>query len=338
MDKFITILMDDKEKVFRILCLIISALSTMVCDNITDSLWITRSYTVFTMLFCILELFYMDKVLESIINFFWKYEKVLFCFFVIIALLPVIVGLMQGEIVFESLTDFVEIMLNNPVSNILGVLIVFSLMKYLSKICTVNDMYLMLRSKKHFFDVVLQFGFILSFLNAINYTISDKLKWTNIFNSIHLFCIMFLGVIVAYIFVLRLADKTPFEQSVKRVYPTFTLIFTWLFLVSCGLSPIVFGRVKHELMLLIFNTIAALVVVWLMFFLVKRKTKKENGYPYTAPSVFTLFILLNLFANIFWGEYGFNKEMQFISGFFVLLIVLTLCISIFINKSKNVNE
>ncbi len=129
MDKFITTLMDDKEKVIKILCFFITALSSIVCNFITKSLWITTIYTLFTMFFCILELFYMDRVLKSIINFFWKYEKVLFCFFVIIALLPLIVGLMQGEIVFGSLMDFVEILLNNPVSNLLGVLIVFSLMK-----------------------------------------------------------------------------------------------------------------------------------------------------------------------------------------------------------------
>ncbi len=170
------------------------------------------------------------------------------------------------------------------------------------------------------------------------YNISDELRWTNFFSRIHLFFIMFLGVIVAYIFLLRLADERPFKKSIKKVYPTFTLFFAWLFLVSCGLSPIVFGRAKHELMLLIFNTIAALVVIWLIFFLVKRKTKKENGYPYTAPFVFTILVSLNLFVNIFLGGNGHNKKMQFISGFFVLVIIITLCISIFINKSKNLNE
>ena len=336
MNKFLTDLINDRERLFKSICIVTVALSSIACGMISSSLVVTVIYTLSTAIFCLCEINYSDAILRKLIELLINVnKKTIFFFFIVIALLPVIIGFFTKEIIFEGMADFIEEMFNNPVPNCFGVLIVYSLIKHISRFSKMETIYSIVTSRKYFYEGVLQFGFIASFLNAINYTISDEFKWTSFFNSVHLFVIVFCGVIVTYIFCLRLISEQPFEVSVKKVYPTSTLFFVFLFLVSCGLSPIIWGNAKHEVMLLVFNSLTALIVIWFLFYLIKNKTlKNANEYPYAAPLLFSVLIVLNLFANLFLGKDGINKKMQFISGFFILLIMLVLIFSVFVNDER----
>lgn len=334
MNKFLTALINDKAKLFSIICIILTIASSIGCGIISNSIVITIIYATITGILSACEIIYPDAILKKLINLLMNVnKKIILCFFIVIALLPVIIGFFTKEIIFEGMADFVEKMFSNPVPNCLGVLIVYSLIKHISKFSNIETIYLIIKSKNHFCDVVLQFGFIVSFLNAINYNINDEFKWTNFFNSIHLFVIVFCGVILTYIFALRLISKQPFEFDVKKIYPTSTLIWVWLFLVSCGFSPIIWGNAKHEVILLAFITVMALIVIWFIFYLIKDKAlKNADEYQYAPPIFLSTLIIINLFINIFLGGDGNNKKMQFISGFFVLLIICVLIFSIFVNE------
>ncbi len=334
MNKFLTDLINDKNKLFRVICLALSVLSSVVCNIISDSMSITLVYSIFTFTFSVCELVCADTILKKVIHMLMNMDrKLLFCIFIVIALMPTIVGICTKEIVFQGKLDFVKKMAGNPLSNCLGVFIVYSLIKHLSKFNGMETIYLIVSAKKHFFDVVLQFGFIVSFLNAINYNIAEGFSWTNFFNGIHLFVIVFCGVIVIYVFALRLISEQPFEYTVNKIYPTSTLIFTWLFLISCGLSPIVWENAKHEVLLLSLNTFAALCVIWFIFHLIKNKTiKNAKEFPYGAPLVISFLIILNWIVNLFLGGNGDNTKMQFISGAIVLLITVFLIFSVFVDE------
>lgn len=336
MNKFLTDLFKDKAKLFKILCIMSFIASSIACSIISKSVVITSGYAVLTGIFSLCEILYPDAILKKLINLLMSVnKKIIFCIFILIALLPVMIGFFKKEIIFYGMSDFVEKMFNNPVPNCLGVLIVYSLIKHISKFSDIETLYSIIKSKKNFCGVVLQLIFIVSFLNAINYTISDEFKWTNLFNSIHLFVIVFCGATVTYVFSLRLISKQPFGFNVNKVYPTATLLYVFLFLLSCGFSPIIWGNAKHEVILIVFNSFAALSVIWFLFYLIKNVTIKDaNEYPYFAPILFSGLIVLNLFANLFLGKEGINKKMQFISGFFVLVIILILIFSIFIDDES----
>ena len=334
MNKFLTKLFDDKERLFQVICVFFIGISSIACNFISNSWIITIIYTICTSIFTIFELTDTNGVPKKIINILINVnKKILFGLLIAIALSPTIVGFCRGEIIFEGIADFGKKMSGNPTSNCLGVLIVYSLIRHLSKFSNTETIYKIISSKKHFCDVVFQFGFIAAFLNAINYNINEGFSWTNIFNGIHLFVIVFCGVIVTYVFALRLVSKEPFVYTVNKIFPTSTLICTWLFLVSCGFSPIVWGNAKHEVILLTLNTFAALIIIWVLFYLIKNKTMKNaDEYPYGAPLIFSALIILNLFVNLFMGGTGDNTKMQFISGIFVLLSTLVLVFLVFINE------
>ncbi|MCM1183495.1 MAG: hypothetical protein NC337_08985 [Roseburia sp.] len=270
----------------------------------------------------------MDINLEKMLNALLKIDKrIYYAVFLGIALLPVIAGWLSGEIVFTGFGDFVEKMFSNPVQNCLGALIVCSVISHLSKFNTQETIYSVIQSKKEFFNVIVQFSLMGSLLNAINYEIGGDFSVADFFNRVHLFVIVFCGAIVFCIFALRLVSGPPFQYTAKQVYPSKMLLYACLFLISCGISPLIWGNAKHEVILLCFTTGAALFVVWFLFWIVKKKTvNNAGGYPYTAPGVFSAIVFVNFLFNLFLGESGTNKTMQVISGLAVLLFILVLII------------
>lgn len=83
MNKFLTDLINDKEKLFKIICTILFIGSSIACSIISSSVVITSCYAVFTGIFSLCEIIYPDAILKKIINLLMSVnKKIIFCIFI----------------------------------------------------------------------------------------------------------------------------------------------------------------------------------------------------------------------------------------------------------------
>lgn len=332
MNRWISNLIEDWEKFFRVLCLIIGVVCAGLELIINNNPLISFFALLVLTLFNLCEEVCTDAYLEKILNFLMGVnKKFVFGGLYIIALLPMVIGYRIGEITFIGIEGFIEKIFSNPLQNCLGSTIICSIINHLSKLDTQETICSVVREKKGFFDIILKFSFMASFINAINYKIDDNLPITNRFNSFHLFIVVFLGIVLLTIFFLRLIDKTPINLTTTQAYPSWVLLFGGAFLTSCGLPPLIWGNTKNEVILLTGNTLLALFVIWFLFIKVNRRCiVREKVYPYFAPALFSISVFIMLIINILYGGQDSNKLMQLIS-----VAVIYVCVTgllIYINK------
>lgn len=343
MNKWLTNLIENKKEFFDYLCVIVGFVCSALTMYRTSNFILSMFSLIILTSFNLCEKACTDNYLERILNFLMKTNKkrivLVFGGLYIIALLPMIVGCLIGEITFMGIEGFIEKFFSNPLQNCLGATIICSIIIHLSKLNMQETIYSVVRERKSFFDVFLKFSFMASYLNAINYKIDKNLYITNWLNSLHLFIVVFLGMVLLSIFFLRLIDETPINLKATQVYPSWVLLFGGAFLTSCGLPSLVWENTKHEVILLIGNTILALFVIWSLFFIVKRKcTVTEKDYPYSSPVLFTFFAIIYGPINILFGGEDSDKIMQLISvsGIYLCVIILLLYIKIRLTELERV--
>lgn len=332
MNELITKILKDKPVLWRIFFILLNALFSILCAFITQDIILTILFIIGTAIIDILAVIYIYLNLEERINKIFK-SKYKYLFFIFWALSPTIFGVMSKEI--DIYDNFPSNLFANLFPNILGTCIVCSIINDISKFGYERIVYLLMQSKKELINTFIRVAYFGCFLNAVNYDIDDKLKCTNIFNSIYLFIIIFCGTIAVVSFVLRIIDKQKFNCTAEEIYPSKTLFWGGLFLFSCGVGPIFFGVGKHEPILLIINSITACMIsIFLFLFIIHRTENKPNTYPIKPVFRFIMFSILNCIWNYCnWDKTG-NILQQFLSGFVIFVFVGELLLYVYIAQNR----
>lgn len=335
MNKWLTQLITNKDIFFNVLCIIGYGVWAILSEYINQAIIVSVLSIIFFALIDLGEKYCSNTFMEKILNRLLRINKT-FIFLVLygLALLPMVVGCMMGEITFTGVGGFIKMIFSNPVQNCLGATIIYSFIKHLSKFDIQEVVDAVVQERKDFFAIILKFAFMASLINAINYKIGSNLDKTNFFNGVHLFIVVFLGIVLLCVFFLRLISKQPINLTVTQMYPSWVLFFGFSFLASCSLLSIILESAESEVILFSGNTVLALVVIWFMFFIIKRRSiVRENVYPFFPPVVFSFFVMLNWISNIIFGNEKSNKIAQLISvgGIYICVIILLLFID---NKSR----
>jgi len=324
MDELFTKIWNDEPVRWRIFFVMLNALFSSFCALVTQNIIVTIIFVCGTALIDILveicNYLDLENTIDQIFAIEW-YKRYLF--FIFIASLPAICGILLKEIdISERLT---EKLFANLVPNILGALVVCSIMDHISKFDYKQVVCSLIRSKKDFLNIFMRIAYLGCFLNAVSYKMNDERKWTNIVNSVYIFIIVYCGAIVLTSFVLRVIDKEYFYRTAKEIYPAKTLFFGGLYLISCGASPILFGIEKHEPILLTINSVTAgAIAIFLFVFVARRTENKSNTYPFMTIFGFIAFLCLNCGINFYkWDKTG-NISQQLISGIVIFIFVLAL--------------
>lgn len=340
MDELITKVMRNQSVRWELLLRLSSDIFSAICALITQNIILTILYILGTSIINIFSIIYKDVDLKKIIKKLFEtkdYKKYLF--FIGIASLPTIVGILTKEITIFSSKIFLIKIFNNFVPNILGALIVCSLISHVLTFNREETIYAVIQSKRDFFDIIVRFGFLGAYLNAINYVVSDNWKWTNFFNSIHLFIIVFAGILIFTIFALRIVNRQFFCFTAKQVYPKQTLKYVVMFLMSCGFGPIVLKSGKHEPFLLAINTLtASIVVICLFVFIIRRTKKNSKEYPWMIVSFFLFLIIFNSVLNFMKRVGTVDVKKELASGIPILGVVSILLIWINILQKREDRE
>lgn len=317
------------------------ALCSASCAFITNSIWWTLFYIVVTTLFDILTKIYEEVSLGKIVNKIFKMNNIVkYIIFITIAVLPTIFNFLFKETDYSNMVDFLQKRLHNLVPNLFGALIVCSFIKYLSKFKAEEILCAAINLKKELFDIIMRCGFMIAFLNALNHAIRYEQRYTELFNVIHLCVIIFSGIIVLGAFALWLSSTNEFDLSKTKVYPTFSLIWCFCFLLSCVLFPIVFGDVSVEWLLLCFNAITSLIVSWSFLIFIQRKKNVElKDCPYFWLIIFTIAVFGIIIYSIV--NMGTNEKSsiirQLISGILILSGITTMLLIMNSIQKKNLN-
>lgn len=324
MDELFTKIWKDEPVRWKVFFILLNAFFSVLCGVITQDVLITVIYVVGTALIDILVEIcnYMD--LEKAVGRIFaikKYKRYLF--FLFLAALPAVCGIAVKEIdVSERLPAKLFV---NLVPNILGAMIVCSIMDHISKFGYQQTVSSLMRSRRELLNVFMRIAFFGCFLNAVNYKMKDGWNWTNIVNSVYLFVIVYCGAVALASFVLRIIDLEYFHRTAREIYPAKTLFFGGLFLASCGAGPILFGIEKHEPVLLMMNSVTAVAIaIFVAVFVARRTENRSNTYPFRMMILFIAAMGLNCWYNfVRWDKTG-NISEQLISGSVIFIFVLAL--------------
>lgn len=326
MNELITKIYNNKPMLWRIFFIFLDAFLSFLCSVITRNILITILFIIGTALMDIsIEIHIYLNLEEWIIQVIRGKGKYLF--FAFWALLPTIGGKISGEI--DILDNFPSMLFANLVPNILGTCIVCSIIDHISKFGYEQNVYSLIQSKKGLLNIFIHVTYFGCFINAANYYINDKWKCTNILNSMYLFIIIFCGAIAVFSFVSRIISKQKFDCTAEEVYPSKTLFWAAVFLISCGAGPIFFGIEKHEPILLLMNSITAfMMAMFLLAYIIHRTENKSKTYPFKQIIGFFVLVGANCLFNFYkWDKTG-DILQQFYSGIaiFVFAVVLLLYI------------
>lgn len=317
------------------------ALCSAACAFITQNIGLTLFYIFGTTLFDIITKIYEEINLENIIRKMFKIKnKFKYIIFITIAVLPTGANFVFKESSYFNLLDFLEKRCYNLIPNIFGALILCSFMSYLSKIEVEEILCVVTMLKRELFDIIMRCGFMISFLNAINYSLKNEERFTEIFNAIHLCVIIFSAIVVIGAFVLWLASENEFNVNRMKIYPTFSLLWCFCFLLSCVLVPSIFENTNIDWLVLCFNSITSLIVAWSFWGFIKRKGNiKFKDCPYFQLGLFTIAVIgILLYSVINIGSCEENSIIrQLISGGIILLGVTVMLLAINAIQKKKVN-
>lgn len=330
-DKF-TEIWKDKYVRWRIFFIIINAVFSTLCALITQDLKKTIIYVIITAILDIIAVIvkYIN-IYEITFSIFNKNSNNYILF--ISALLPTIIGCVKNEVCSKQ--DFVNQLFSNLIPNILGTLIVCSMINHMLALCHEEKINSLISSNKYLCDVIFRIAFFASYINAINYSVGDKMVWINRFNSIYLFIIILFGAIIFSSFALLIINEKKLSNTIKNIHPIWTLIWGGAFLISCGITPIFCVEAKHEPILLLFNTFTAFVIVLgILFILANRTENKSDSYPFVRSFLFFVFMVLNCLYSFYkWNREG-DIIGQIYSGLAVFLLAIFLIITLIIKQNN----
>ena len=340
MDEILTKVWKNKAVLWKIVIIVESAGFSVLCAFITQDIVITSVYILITafidIMAEIIDFIHLDGI---IYNMFKMNKYIKYLFFVGFALLPTVCGLFIGELTMEGIEDLPVLFFINLFPNVMGAMIVCSVIGHISKLGYMQFVYVLIRSKKELLSVFIRVVFWGCYLNAVNYEVHDTWNYANIVNSIYLFFVISFGILAMGSFLLRLIDKQSLNKTAKQVYPTLTLFFAVVFLFSCSVAPLKMGIGKHEPFLLGINTITAFVTsLFILKFVIRKTENKSKKYPFFE------FLILGfaMFANSFYSLYKWNGTGDVIgqirSGICILVVVLSLLLYINYKQSSCIRE
>lgn len=221
MDEKLTKIWKDKYVKWRSIFIIISAILSGVFAYVTQNILLTIGFIIATSCIDLLVAWYKYiKVDFGVIRLFrMKREK--YILFITLAIIPACVGLF--ELLFFNKSDDQSLFLdisNNLISNILGALIICSMIAHIKKFNYENIAQNLILLRKDVYNTFLKIAFFVCVINAVNFNLAQDLPIMNIANKIYLGIIVFYGMIVFYTFILRIVEKTRFSYSIKEIYPT----------------------------------------------------------------------------------------------------------------------
>ena len=321
---------------WKIFFILLNTFFSILCAIITNNLLWTIIFVIGTSIIDILVEINIYIKLEKFMGKIFM-SKWIYFFFAFLALLPTICGMIWKEInIFD---DFPSKLFANLVPNILGTCIVCSIFNHISQFGYEQIVYSLMQSKKELLNTFVRITYFGCFINAVNYDINNNLKVTNFCNSFYLFFIIFFGTIAVVSFVLRIIDKQKFNYTIEKIYPSKTLIWGDLFLISCSIGPILFGIEKHEPILLLMNSITASVIVILLFVYLVRRTENESKasikFFFETVFIFIVIAALNCILNFWkWDKTG-DILQQFYSGLVILVFVCALLLYVNILQKRD---
>lgn len=322
MDKILTKIFKNEAQWFKVLLIFVNTVASILCAVITKNTAITVMYIMITGFLNLCAVVYAFPEFEK---FFSKIlcinEKEKYIFFVGLAILPTLSGLICGELDFSRIASYFD----NLPPNLFGALTICSLLHHISKFELEPIVDSFTRTKKIFIMFVMPIVFNFAFLNAINYTLGNELKLTYFFNGIHLFNVVFWGVSVLFIFMCHIWVSPLSGYNGKQLYPCRMLIFLFFFLAFSGIPPIFLKEIKPSLVLLTFNTIAILIAAWFIFFLIVSRTSKSlTDYPWKALTIFSGASFAILGVSWACSANTSNVTVQVISSSIVIIACLML--------------
>ena len=323
MDELFTKAWRDEPVRWRIIFIILNTFFSILCILITQNIIASILFIVgISIIDILVELSKYINFKELINKLFIKKACVYYSIFLLFAACPTICGIIMKEI--DISTNLLEKLFVNMVPNILGALIVCSIINHISKFNYKEVVYALVRAKKNYLNIFIRMGFLGCFLNSVNYTVNEGWKIVNIVNSIYLFIIIFCGVIVVSSFIVRIIDNKYCDYPFEEVYPKLTLFFGELFLVSCGIGPLCFKIGKHEPILLAMNSITACIIAIFLAVFISRRMENNIRYPFRSVLGLIFVAFVNCGINFYkWDKSG-NYLQQIFSGIAILLFVLIL--------------
>ena len=317
MDEILTKIWKDEDTRWKVIFIIINAGLSAVFAYITQNIVLTIIFIIVTACIDLLvELYKYSKFDFGVKHIFGMRGRNRYILFVGFAILPALCGFVK-LICSNQINDqnlFLNLC-NNLISNILGALIVCSIINHIKKFNYEQIIENLIVLRKDVYNTFLKIAVFACFVNAVNFDLNSEPLIMNIFNKVYLIFIIFYGMLVFYTFALRMVDKNSFSFSIKEIYPTGVLIWGGMFLISCNISTF-FGDEKSSYpVLLLFNTITTFVVaIGILFLLSKRTENTLDAYPWKRLLLFGGVIGINsLLGFKFCEDIGSIVE-QIISG------------------------
>lgn len=338
MDNKLTKIWKDEDTRWRILFIIISSVLSAVFAYITKNIILTIAFIIVTACIDLLvELYKYIKFDFCVRRIFDMKKGSRYLFFVTLSILPAFFGFV--ELVCTTQMDDRSLLLNlcnNLVSNILGALIVCSIINHIKRFNyeQIIENFIVLR--KDVYNSFLKITVFACFINAVNFNLNSKLPIMNKTNKIYLIFIIFYGMFVFYAFALRIIDKTSFSFSIKEIYPKGVLGWAGVFLFSCNISVFLGDEKGSYPILLLINTITAFTVaVGILFLLAKRAENSSDSYPLGYFLAFGIAIALNSWAGFKCCKDIGNVMDQIISGGVLFVAALFLLLYLARKQAKN---
>lgn len=338
MDEKLTKIWKDENMRWRIIFIVISTLLSAVFAYLTQKIVLTIIFIIATACIDILvESYKYIKFVFGIKRIVGLKKKNRYILFVGFAIFPTLCGLV--ELVRSNQINDRNLFLNlcnNFISNILGALIVCSIINHIKKFNYEQIIENFIVSRKNVYNTFLKVAVFACFVNAVNFDLKNEPLIMNIVNKVYLNFIIFYGMCFFYTFALRIIDKTPFSFSIKEIYPTGVLVWGGGFLISCNISAF-FGVEKSSYpILLLINTITAFVVaIGILILLSKRTENTSDFYPWKRLMPFVIAIGANCYFGFkFCDDIGSIVE-QFISGGAIFLVSLALILYLAWKQFKN---
>lgn len=338
MDEIITQILKDHLLRWRIILILFNAFLSALFAIITQDIFHTIIFVIITAILDVLvEAYEFIKFDSFIKKLFCVKQPKRYITLIIFACLPTIGAKYIDRIC--NYNDYKIQIFNNLVPNILGALIICSMFDHIKKFSFDDMISSLVKTKKELINVFFRISLFASYINALNYQLSNNWKWMNIINSVYIFIITVYGAIVFTTFALRIIDETPFRFKTKQIYPTWTMFYGTLFLISCGSVQLIVHTRKIETILLLFNSLTACAIsIGLLFLISHRKENISDTYPIKRILVFIFFIVINLLPCFFDWDIDDEIKMQLLSG--IIIFTFTLVIILFINvkQSKNITK
>ncbi len=342
MDEKLTKIWKDTNMRWRTIFIIISMVLSGVFAYITQNIILTIGFIIITAgMDLLVEWYKYIKVDFGVKRLFGMKREKIYVLFITLAVLPACLGVV--ELVFFNKGDDRSVFLdisNNLISNILGALIVCSIILHIKKFNYENIAENLILLRKDVYNTFLKIAFFSCVINAVNFDSTRELPIMNGANKIYLGIIVFYGMIVFYTFILRIVEKTRFPFSIKEIYPTGMLWCGGGFLISCNISTFVSAFLgierEPEPVLLLINTLTAVVVIIGILILLSRRAENiSDSYPWKCLLPFSIVVAINCILGFIFSKNNGNIIKQCISGGPILAGTFVLMLYLMRRQSVN---